>query len=171
MNTRRGLWKQKQRRKMAKSTGLQCAPFNCYSYSCNFMDHARFPTKTSFFVFCKSSQKRMLGVIWSNEERIKMVLESTNPLECMRSIFSLNKITALLEVLWKDWFNQTNFTPLQKLYLDWKKSKRVSETISKEESKDSRLQWATGWCAAGLIWNWWQYSIWWLTSRFWKKNN
>ena len=128
-----------------------------------------FQQRLASFVFCKSSQKRMLGVIWSNEERIKMVLESTNPLECMRSIFSLNKITALLEVFWKDWFSQTNFTPLQKLYLDWKKSKRVSETISKEESKDSRLQWATGWCAAGLIWNWWQYSIWWLTSRFWKK--
>ena len=55
------------------------------------------------FVFPKNSQKGMFGVIWSNEERIKMVLESANPLECARSTFFLKKVTDLLEVLGKDW--------------------------------------------------------------------
>ena len=36
---------------MAKSTGLQCASFNCYSYSYNFTVHIRVPTKISFLCF------------------------------------------------------------------------------------------------------------------------
>ena len=156
---------------MAKSTGLQCASFNCYSCSYNFIDHVRVPTKISFFCFPKNSQKGMLCVIWSNEERLKMVLESANPSIVWEAFSPWKK----LQTSWRysektDSVNQTSFTPLEQLYLHWKTSKRASEAISKEESKGSRLQWATVWCATrGFIWNWWQYSAWWFTSRFWKK--
>ena len=43
---------------MAKSTGLQCASFNCYSYSYNFIDHVRVPTKISFFCFPQEQSER-----------------------------------------------------------------------------------------------------------------
>ena len=82
---------------MAQSTGLQCASFNCYSYSYNFIDHVRVPTKISFFCFPQEQSERMLGVIWSNEERIKMVLESANPLEWVRNIFPWKN----LQTFWK----------------------------------------------------------------------
>ena len=109
------------------------------------------------FVFPKTSQKRMVGLIWSNDEKIKMVLSSANPLNCaVRSIFSWN----ILQTSW----SQTKFTPLDQLYL----SLKAFETISKEDSKGSRLHWATRCCGTGLIWDWWQYSTWWFTSRFWK---
>ena len=79
-----------------------------------------FRQRLASFVFPKNSQKGTLGVIWSNEERIKMVLESANPLECVGSIFSLKKFTDLLEVLGKDWFREpvlhlwNNFTFFEK---------------------------------------------------------
>ena len=57
-----------------------------------------FQQRLASFVFPENSQKGMFGVIWSNEERIKMVLESANPFECVRSIFYLKKFTDLLEV-------------------------------------------------------------------------
>ena len=98
------------------------------------------------FVFPKKSQKGMLGVIWSNEERIKVVLESANLLECMSSIFCLKNLQTSRRYSKKiDQGSQTNFTPLEQLYFNWKASKRAFETISKEESKDGRLQSATGW--------------------------
>ena len=84
---------------MAQSTGLQCASFNCYSYSYNFIDHVRVPTKISFFCFPQEQSERNA---WCNEERIKMVLESANPLECVRRICFLKKFTDFLEVLGKD---------------------------------------------------------------------
>ena len=43
---------------MAQSTGLQCASFNCYSYSYNFIDHVRVPTKNSFFCFPQEQSER-----------------------------------------------------------------------------------------------------------------
>ena len=43
---------------MAKSTGLQCAPFNCYSCIYNFIDHVRVPTKISFFCFPQEQSER-----------------------------------------------------------------------------------------------------------------
>ena len=70
-----------------------------------------------------------------------MILKSANPLECMRSIFSLEKFTDLLKVLRKiDPGSQTKFTPLEQLYLNWKASKRTFEKISKEESKGKDLE-------------------------------
>ena len=59
----------------------------------------------------------MPGLIWSNEERIKVVLEWANPLECVRSIFSLKKFTDHSEKI--DPGNQTNFTPLEHLEHPW----------------------------------------------------
>ena len=104
---------------MAKSTGLQCASFNCYSCSYNFIDHVRVPTKISFFCFPKNSQKGMLCVIWSNEERLKMVLESANPSIVWEAFSPWKK----LQTSWRysektDSVNQTSFTPLEQLYLE-----------------------------------------------------
>ena len=48
---------------MAKSTGLQCASFNCCSYSYSFIDHVRVPTKISFFF---SLQEQSESNAWCN---------------------------------------------------------------------------------------------------------
>ena len=79
----------------------------------NLMIMLGFQQRLASFAFPKNSQKGMLGVIWSNEERIKMDLESANPLECVRSIFSLKKFAGLLEVLGKDWSREPDrfYTP------------------------------------------------------------
>ena len=99
-----------------------------------------FQPKLASFVFPKNSQKGMLGVIWSNEEKIKMVLESANPSIVWEAFSPWKK----LQTSWRysektDSVNQTSFTPLEQLYLHWKTSKRASETKSKEESKGSRV--------------------------------
>ena len=65
-----------------------------------------FQQRLASSVFPKNSQKGMLAVIWSDEERKKMVLESANPLECVRSIFSQKNFTDPLEVLRKDWLGE-----------------------------------------------------------------
>ena len=43
---------------MAKPTGLQCASFNCYSYSYNLTDHVRVPTKINFICFPREQSER-----------------------------------------------------------------------------------------------------------------
>ena len=43
---------------MATSTGLQCASFNCYSYSYNIIDHVRVLTKISFLCFPQEQSER-----------------------------------------------------------------------------------------------------------------
>ena len=48
---------------MAKLTGLQCASFNCYSYSYNFINHVRVPKKISFFCFPEEQSERN---VWCN---------------------------------------------------------------------------------------------------------
>ena len=157
---------------MAKSTGLQCALFNCYSYSYNFNDHVRVPTKISFFCFPREQSERN---VWCNLIKRR---ENKDGFRISKSIRVCEK-HFLPEKIYRppggiysekiDPASYTNFTPLEQLYLNWKALKRAFETISKVESKGSRLQWATG-CATGLIWHWLQYSAWWFTSRFWKNN-
>ena len=43
---------------MATSTGLQCASFNCYSYSYNIIDQVRVLTKISFLCFPQEQSER-----------------------------------------------------------------------------------------------------------------
>ena len=75
-----------------------------------------FQQRIASFVFPKNSQKGMLDVIWSNEVRIKMVLKSANPFECVRSIFSLKNLQSSWRYSEKiDSGSLTNFTPLEQL--------------------------------------------------------
>ena len=100
-----------------------------------------FQPKLASFVFPKNSQKGMLGVIWSNEEKIKMVLESLNPSIVWEAFSPWKNLQTSWTYLEKiDSGSQTSFIPLEQLYLHWKRNnftfiERASETISKEESK------------------------------------
>ena len=151
---------------MAKSTDLQCASFNCYSYSYSFNDHVRVSTKISFFCFPREQSERNA---WYNLIKRR---ENKDGFRISKSIRVCEKHFLPEKNLQTSWsylekidpWSQTNFTPLEQLYLNWKASKRAFEMISKEESKGSRLQWV-----AGLIWDWLQYLTWWITSRFWRK--
>ena len=126
---------------MAKLTGLQCASFNYYSSSYNFIDHVRVPTKISFFRFPQEQSERNAWCNLIKWRENKDGFRISKSLDCVRSIFSLKKFTDLLDVLGKDWFREpASFIPLEQLYLHWKRNnftfiERASETISKEESK------------------------------------
>ena len=73
---------------MVKLTCLQCASFNFYSYSYNFIDHARVPKQIIIFCFPQKQSERNARWNWSNENKRKMALEPANPLLSVRKVIS-----------------------------------------------------------------------------------
>ena len=115
----------------------------------------------------------MFCVIWSNKERIKMVLESANSRECASNIFSLKKIyrppggtwRRLIQGAWPilhSWNNSTLIERHWKEPLRRSPMKKVKVADCSEQQYDAQQDL--------FIWNWWQYSTWWFTCRFWKNN-
>ena len=124
-----------------------------------------FQQRLASFVFPKNSQKGMLGVIWSNEE-IKDGFRISKSTWVCEKYFLPEKIYGpgvtrkrLIQGARQVLHSWNNFTFIEK---------HRKEPLRRSPRKIVKVADCTEqhWCATGLIWNWWQYSTWWFSSRF-----
>ena len=109
---------------------MQCALFNFYYYSYNFIDHSTVPTKISFFYFCRPSDRN----IWNNiikRREYKDGFKIRKPTWGCEKLFPPAKIYSPSGGTWKRSIQETrpflhywkNFTSFQKY---WKEPLRRS---------------------------------------------